>query len=137
MYKHRVFLSIESMARARRANFRIYLKKIVWTRRDEIVSKRYDKYKYSPVEAALPKFFPLLREFSSLFFFSYYDSFSPIFSLVKNQQRPVRSRCLKTHDFRACVKEKYFQNPSWKTSTFLKKIYLLFRQFFMYHNENF
>ena len=36
-----------------RANFRVYLKKIVSTRRDEIVSKRHDEYRYC--DARLPR----------------------------------------------------------------------------------
>ena len=31
--------------------------------------------------------------------------FYPTFSLVKKQQNPARSRCFKTHGFRACVEE--------------------------------
>ena len=59
------------LKRAGRANFRVYLKKIVSTHDDEIESKRHNEYQYSPLQAGgrrqeaggkagLSKFFLLL-----------------------------------------------------------------------------
>ena len=79
MHVHIIFSSIhaqtprvfEYLKRAGRANFGVYLK--------NIVSKRQNQY--SPIKPALS---PFLSLFLSL------ESFFPIFSLVKKQQRPVR-----------------------------------------------
>ena len=64
-------------------------------------SKHHDEYQYSPLEAALSKFFSLLWVFFSTFW------------LVKKQQWSARFRCLKRHTFCARVEENMICTYGW------------------------